>query len=160
MSEKEKIKIVAQNKKARHDYFVEESYEAGIELKGTEVKSIRLGNVNLKESYAQVRNGEIYVLGMHISPYKQAFQADSDPARPKRLLLHKREIRKIAAAVQQKGYTLIPLKVYLKHGLIKVELGVCIGKRLHDKRDAISRRDAKRAIDRAIKSNNKVSGDF
>ncbi len=160
MSQKENIKIVAQNKKARHDYFVEESYEAGIELKGNEVKSIRLGNVSIKESYAQARSGEIYVLGMHISPYKQSYKGDFDPVRPKRLLLHKREIRKIASSVQQKGYTLIPLKIYLKHGLIKLELGVCVGKRLHDKREAISRRDAKRAIDRAIKENNKVSGRF
>lgn len=160
MAQKENIKIIAQNKKARHSYFVEESYEAGVELKGTEVKSIRLGNVSIKESYAQVRNGEVYALGMHISPYKLGHNADYDPIRPKRLLLHKREIRKIASSVQQKGYTLIPLKIYLKRGLIKIELGVCVGKRLHDKRDAISRRDAKRAMDRAIKENNKVSRNF
>jgi SsrA-binding protein len=148
-------KLITKNRRAWHDFFVEESYEAGIELKGNEVKSIRLGNVNLKESYAQVRDGEVFVLGMHISPYQQYIFGAGDPIRPKRLLLNKREIRKIAQAVQRRGYTLIPLSLYLKNGLIKLELGVCIGKRQHDKREAMMRRDAERSIDRAIREHNK-----
>ena len=155
LSSTKNTKLIVKNRRAWHDFFVEESYEAGIELKGNEVKSIRLGNVNLKESYAQVRDGEVFVLGMHISPYQQYFFGAGDPVRPKRLLLNKREIRKIAQAVQRRGYTLIPLSLYLKNGLIKLELGVCIGKRQHDKRESMLRRDAERTIDRAIKEHNK-----
>ncbi len=144
-------KPVVQNRRARHEYFVESTYEAGIELKGTEVKSMRLGRVNLQESYAQVKDGEVFVYSMHISPYEQGSYFNTDPMRPKRLLLHKSEIRKLQAAVMQKGYTLIPLQIYLKNGRMKMELGVCIGKQLHDKRQARAKRDAKRDMDRALR---------
>ena len=146
------VKIVAQNRKARHDYFVEETFEAGIELRGTEVKSIRLGQCNLKDCFAQIRNGEIAVHGMHISPYEKGNIFNSDPLRPKRLLMHKAEIRKLNQQVMQKGLTLIPLSVYLKNGLMKLELGVCRGKKNYDKRDDIARRDAERDIDRNMKA--------
>jgi SsrA-binding protein len=146
------IKPVAQNRRARHDYFVEETYECGIELKGTEVKSMRQGKVNLKESYARVRNGEVFVEGMHISPYEQGSIFNTDPLRPKRLLLHKSEIRKLAGAVSRQGYTLIPLQIYLKDGRMKLELGVCRGKQLHDKRDSLAEKDARRDMERAMKN--------
>lgn len=145
------IKPVAQNRRARHDYFVEESLEAGMELKGTEVKSMRQGRVNLKESFARVKNGEVIVEGMHISPYEQGNIYNTDPLRPKRLLLHKSEIRKLQAAVMRQGLTLIPLQVYLKDSRMKMELGVCRGKRLHDKRDDAAERDAQRDIERALR---------
>ncbi len=144
------IKPVADNRRARHDYFVEESYECGIELKGTEVKSMRQGRVNLKESFARVRDGEVLVEGMHISPYEQGNIFNTDPLRPKRLLLHKSEIRKLQAQVMRQGMTLIPLKVYLKDGRMKLELGVCRGKHLHDKRDDMAERDARRDMERAM----------
>lgn len=155
MAKKKGIKPVAQNRRARHDFFVEETYEAGIELKGTEVKSMRQGRVNLKESYAQVRNGEVLVQSMHISPYEQGSIFNTDPMRPKRLLLHKSEIRKLHQAVQIKGYTLIPLEVYLKDGRMKMALGVCVGKHLHDKRDAMAKQDAKRDMERALRQGTK-----
>ena len=145
------IKPVAQNRRARHDFFVEESIECGIALHGTEVKSMRQGKVNLKESYAQVHNNEILVQSMHISPYEQGSIYNTDPLRPKKLLLHKAEIRKLKAQVQQKGYTLIPLSVYLRDGRMKLELGVCRGKQLHDKRDAAASHDAQRDIARAMR---------
>ena len=145
------IKPVAQNRKAWHDYFVEEKYECGIELYGTEVKSMRQGRVNLKESWAVVRNGEVWVDGMHISPYEQGNQFNRDPLRPKRLLLHKSEIRKLDRLVQRQGYTLIPLSVYLKEGRMKLELGLCKGKQLHDKRDDMAKKDAQREIQRAFR---------
>ena len=151
MAKPKGIKPVAQNRRARHDYFVEETYECGIELKGTEVKSLRQGRVNLCESYAQVRNGEVFVQSMHISPYEQGNIFNTDPLRPKRLLLHKSEIRQLQNAVSRKGYTLIPLQVYLKDGRMKLELGVCRGKQLHDKRDAIAEQDAQRDIERAMR---------
>ncbi len=151
MPKQKGIKPVIQNKKAYHDYFVIESYECGIVLVGTEVKSIRLGKGNLKESYAHVLNGEIFIEGMHISPYEQGNRFNHDPLRPKKLLLHKNEIRKLRQEVQQQGYTLIPLKVYLKNGRMKVELGLCKGKQLHDKRTAIAQKDAQRDIDRAFR---------
>ena len=150
------IKPVAQNRRARHDYFVEETFEAGIELKGTEVKSMRQGKVNLKESYAQVRGGEVFVESMHISPYEQGSIYNTEPLRPKRLLLHKSEIRKLQEAVRRKGYTLIPLDVYLKDGRIKMELGVCIGKHLHDKRDDLAKKDAQRDMERALRTGTKA----
>ena len=146
------IKPVAQNRKAHHDFFIEESLECGIELKGTEVKSMRLGRVNLKESFAIVKNGEVFVEGMHISPYEQGNIFNTDPLRPKRLLLHKSEIRKLYQQVQKQGYALVPLEVYLKDGRMKMNLGVCVGKKLHDKRDAMAERDARREVDRAMKS--------
>ena len=143
------IKPMAQNKKAFHDYFVEERLECGMELKGTEVKSMRQGRMNLKESFAIVKDGEVLVCGMHISPYEQGSFSNSDPLRPKKLLLHKSEIRKLSGLVSRQGYTLIPLKVYLKDGRMKLELGLCRGKHLHDKRDAAAARDAKREMVRA-----------
>ena len=159
MAKQKGIKPVAENRRARHDYFVEESYECGIALQGTEVKSMREGRVNLKESYATVRNGEVMVQSMHISPYEQGGIFNADPLRPKRLLLHKAEIRKLKAQVQRDGYTLIPLKVYLKDGRMKLELGVCQGKQLHDKRDDMANKDAQRDIQRALRANNKGSRD-
>ena len=145
------IKPVAQNKKAYHEYFVEETYECGLSLKGTEVKSMRQGRINLKESFCMIRNGEIFAEGMHISPYEQGNIFNTDPLRPKKLLMHKNEIRKLAGLVSRQGYTLIPLKVYLKDGRMKLELGLCRGKHLHDKRDAAAERDAKREMDRAVR---------
>ncbi len=153
MAKSKGIKPVAQNRRARHDFFVEESVECGIALHGTEVKSMRQGKVNLKESYAQVRDNEVLVQSMHISPYEQGSIYNTDPMRPKKLLLHKSEIRKLKAQVQQKGYTLIPLQVYLKDGRMKLELGICRGKQLHDKRDDVAERDAKRDMERALRSN-------
>lgn len=152
MAKKPGIKPVAQNRKARHDFFIEESIECGIELKGTEVKSMRLGKVNLKESYAIVKNGEVFVEGMHISPYEQGNIFNTDPLRPKRLLLHKSEIRRLFSLVQRQGYALVPLDVYLKDGRMKLNLGLCVGKKLHDKREAEATRDAKREMDRAMKN--------
>ncbi len=149
-------KLIAQNKKARHDYFVEESYEAGIELAGTEVKSIREGRVNLKDSYASVtKNNEIYVHGMHISPYEKGNIFNKDPLRERRLLLHKREIMKLGATAAQMGYSLIPLSLYFENSRVKLELGVCRGKKLYDKRDDAAKRDAKRNIDRALRERNR-----
>lgn len=149
--EKSGIKIAAQNRKAHHDYFVEDRYEAGIELFGTEVKSIRTGALNLKDSFCIAKNGEIYVYGMHISPYEHGNIFNRDPVRPRRLLMHKREIRKLQALVQQDGMALVPLSIYFKNSRVKVEVGVCKGKKNYDKRQAIAKRDSKREIDRAIK---------
>jgi SsrA-binding protein len=145
------IKVVAQNKKARHDYFVDEIYEAGLALRGTEVKSMRQGRVTLKESYALAQNGELFVHGMHISPYEQGNIFNPDPLRPKKLLLHKQEIRKLAADVKRQGYSLIPLQVYLKDGRMKLELGLCQGKKTYDKRDDMAKKDAQRNIQRALR---------
>ena len=147
------IKVIATNKKAFHDYFVEEKFECGIALFGTEVKSVRLGKVNLKESWAQVRKGEIWIEGMHISPYEQGNIFNRDPLRPKKLLMHKKEIRKLDSLVMRQGYTLVPLEVYLKDGRMKVQLGLCKGKQLHDKRDSMAKRDSDREIERVMKSN-------
>lgn len=147
------VKTAAQNRKAFHDYFVEERYEAGIELAGTEVKSIRGGQLNLKDSYCAVtKEGELMVYNMHISPYDKGNIFNHDPDRPKRLLLHKREINKLHAFVKQDGYALIPLSVYFKDARVKVELGVCKGKKNYDKREASAQRDAKREIDRHMKN--------
>ena len=146
------VKVIAQNRKARHDYFVEETYEAGIELRGTEVKSIRLGQCNLKDCFAQIRNGEIAVHGMHISPYEKGSIFNTDPLRPKKLLMHKAEIRKLNQQVMQRGLTLIPLSIYLTNGLMKVELGLCRGKKNYDKREDMLKRDVARDIDRVMKS--------
>ena len=153
MAEKS-VKIIAQNKKAYHDYFVVEKYEAGIELFGTEVKSIRAGKVNIADSYASVDNGEVFVKSMNISPYEQGNIFNRDPLRHKKLLLHKSEIRKLIGQVKQDGYSLIPLSVYLKGSKVKVALGVCKGKKLYDKRDDLAKRDAKRTMDRAFKEHN------
>ena len=151
---KSSVKIIAQNKKAYHDYFVDEKYEAGIELFGTEVKSIRAGKVNLKESYCDIKDGEVFVVGMHISPYEQGNVFNKDPLRPKKLLLHKREILKLFGLVSQKGYTLVPLQIYLKNSRVKVEIGLCRGKKLYDKREDMARNDAKRDMERAFKTHN------
>lgn len=153
MAKAKGVKPIAQNRKARHDFFVEESIECGIELKGTEVKSMRLGRVNLKESFAMVKNGEVFVQGMHISPYEQGNIFNTDPLRPKRLLLHKSEIRKLGARVQRQGYALVPLDVYLKDGRVKMNLGVCVGKHLHDKRESAAERDVKRDLARRVRTN-------
>lgn len=149
------IKPMAQNKKAFHDYFVEERIECGMELHGTEVKSMRQGRMNLKESFAVVKNGEVFVSGMHISPYEQGNIFNTDPLRPKRLLLHKSQIRHLAQEAGKLGYALIPLQVYLKDGRFKLELGLCKGKKLHDKRESMAERDTKREMQRALRSNNK-----
>ena len=146
------VKVIAQNRRARHDYFVLETWEAGLELKGTEVKSIRLGKCNLKDSYAAVKNGEMFVHGMHISPYEKGSYFNTDPLRPKRLLMHKAEIRKAHQGVMQQGLALIPLSVYLKDGRMKLELALCKGKKLYDKRDDMAKRDAQRDIERTMRA--------
>ena len=148
------MKIIATNKSASFEYFIEEKYEAGVELFGTEVKSIRAGKVNVKESYCDIKDGEVFVLGMHISPYEQGNVFNKDPLRPKKVLLHKREILKLFGLVAQKGYTLVPLQVYLKNSRVKIEIGLCRGKKLYDKRDDMARNDAKRDMERAFKSKN------
>ena len=153
--EKSGVKIAAQNRKAFHDYFVEDRYEAGIELFGTEVKSIRAGTLNLKDSFCVAKDGEIYAYSLHISPYEQGNSFNRDPDRPKRLLLHKREIRKLHALQKLDGYALIPLSVYFKNSRVKVELGLCKGKKTYDKRDAVAKRDAKREMDRAMREKNR-----
>ena len=145
------IKVIANNKKAYHDYFILEKFEAGIALTGTEIKSIRGGNVNLKDSWVSVKEGETFVLGMHISPYEKGNIFNKDPLRPKRLLLHKREILKLYGLTKQQGLTVIPLQVYFKGGRVKLELGVCRGKKLYDKREDMAARDAKRDMERALK---------
>ncbi len=145
------VKQIAKNRKAWHDYTIEESFEAGIALSGTEVKSIRMGTLNLKDSYCLVKNGEIMVKQMHISPYEKGNVFNRDPMRDRKLLMHKREIRKLDAAIAQQGYAIIPLSVYLKGSLVKVQIGLARGKKLHDKRDAMAARDAKREMDRAMK---------
>ena len=153
--EKSGVKIAAQNRKAFHDYFVEDRYEAGIELFGPELKSIRAGTLNLKDSFCVAKDGEIYAYSLHISPYEQGNIFNRDPDRPKRLLLHKREIRKLHALQKQDGYALIPLSVYFKNARVKVELGLCKGKKTYDKRDAVAKRDAKREMDRAMREKNR-----
>ena len=147
----ERIKIIAENRKARHDYTIFETFEAGIALTGTEVKSLRAGKANMKDSYAQItKKAEVFVYQLHISPYDHGNLFNPDPLRPKKLLLHKAEIRKLAGLVSRQGYTLIPLKVYLKDGRMKLEMGLCRGKQLHDKRDAAAEKDARREIERAF----------
>lgn len=148
---KDEIKVVAQNKKARHDYFIEQTFETGIVLSGTEVKSIRQGKVNLKDSYAAIENGEVILNGMHISPYEQGNIFNRDPLRDRKLLLHRYEINKLIGYTQQKGMSLVPLQVYFKRGKVKIELGLGKGKKLYDKREDIAEKDAKREIDRKLK---------
>ena len=145
-------KIIAENRKARHDYFIIETYEAGIELFGTEVKSLRAGNVNLKDSYCEVDEGELFALGMHISPYEQGNIFNKDPLRPKKLLMHKREIMKLTGLVSREGYTLVPLSLYFKGSRVKMAVGLCKGKKLYDKRDTAAKRDADRTIEKAMKN--------
>ena len=145
-------KIIADNRKARHDYFVIETYEAGIELFGTEVKSLRAGGVNLKDSYCEVDEGELFALGVHISPYEQGNIFNKNPLRPKKLLMHKREIMKLHGLVSREGYTLVPLSLYFKGSRVKMAVGLCKGKKLYDKRDTAAKRDADRTIEKAMKN--------
>ena len=145
-------KIIADNRKARHDYFIIETYEAGIELFGTEVKSMRAGNVNLKDSYCDIDEGELFALGVHISPYEQGNIFNKDPLRPKKLLMHKREIMKLTGLVSREGYTLVPLSLYFKGSRVKMAIGLCKGKKLYDKRDTVAKRDADRTIEKAMKN--------
>ena len=152
MADKKGVKVAATNRKARHDYFILERFEAGIELMGTEVKSIRAGRVNLKDAFCQVKNGELFVYNMHVSPYEQGNRFNGEPLRDRRLLMHKREIRKLQAAVMQDGFALVPLSLYFKNSRVKVEVGVCKGKKLYDKRSSMAERDTKQEMDRAMKS--------
>ncbi|MBZ4686622.1 MAG: SsrA-binding protein [Clostridia bacterium] len=146
------IKVVTDNRKARHDYFIEETYEAGIELKGTEVKSLRTGKANLKDAYAFIRDGELFVANMHISPYEKGNRFNPDPKRDRKLLMHKKEIMRLWGKTREKGYTLVPLRIYFnEQGLAKLELALAKGKKLYDKRHDIAERDAKREIERAFK---------
>lgn len=145
------IKVLATNKKARHDYFIDEVYECGIELKGTEVKSIRQGCINLKEGYASVDNSEVFLKQVHISPYEQGNRFNVDPLRVRKLLLHKSEIRKLIGATTIKGYSLVPMRMYLKNGKVKLELGLAKGKKLYDKRQDLAKKDAMRRIERESK---------
>ncbi len=151
MAERENTKTIALNKKARHDYFILESLEVGIELVGTEVKSIRSGGVNLKDSWCSIENGEMWVKQMHISPYEQGNIFNKDPLRERKLLLHKSEINRLFGLVKQQSYTLIPISLYFKGSRVKLQLGLCKGKKLYDKRDDAAKRDAGREIDRALK---------
>jgi SsrA-binding protein len=146
------VRRVAENRKARHEYFIEDTYECGISLVGTEVKSIRAGKVNLKDSYAQVKGGEAFIVGMHVSPYEQGNIFNRDPFRKRKLLLHKREILKLQSLTQADGYSLIPLQLYLKDGLVKMELAVAEGKKPYDKRSDMAERDAKRDMERRMKN--------
>lgn len=155
MPHQQGIKTIAQNRKAWHDYYIEEKYECGIALFGTEVKSIRQGKVNLKESWAQIRKGEVWVEGMHISPYEHGNIYNRDPLRAKKLLLHKNEICKLDNLVMRQGFTLIPLEMYLRDGRVKVQLGLCKGKQLHDKRESLARKDSDREILRALRQKQK-----
>jgi len=152
--EKKTIKTIAQNKKAYHDYFVDEKFETGIALAGTEVKSIRQGNINLKDAYCKINNGEIFVVGMHISPYEKGNIFNKDPLRDRKLLMHKREILKLFNNIKKDGVSIIPLSVYLKGPVVKVEIGLCRGKKLYDKRESIAARDVKREIDRSMRDKN------
>lgn len=145
------IKVVTENRKAWHDYFIEETYEAGIALTGTEVKSLRAGKSNLKDSYAQVENGEMYLFNMHISPYEQGNRYNVDPVRKRKLLLHKNEINRLFGKVKQQGLALVPLKVYFKRGRIKIELALAKGKKQYDKRDALAAKDAQREVERSMR---------
>ena len=155
MPKQQGVKEIASNRKAFHDYYVLERFEAGIELFGTEVKSIRAGQVNLKDSFCIIRNGELFTRGMHISPYEKGNVFNRDPMRVKRLLMHKREIRKLGDRVAQEGVALIPLRLYFKDSRVKVELGLCKGKKLHDKREATAERDTRREMDRVMKERNR-----
>ncbi len=153
---KNENKPIAANKKARHDYFIEQTFEAGISLSGTEVKSVRMGKVNLKDSYAYIRNGEVILSGMHISPYEKGNIFNVDPVRDRKLLLNRQEINRLYGLMSQKGYTLVPLSVYIRGKWVKVELGLAKGKKLYDKRDDIAARDAKREIEVRLKESSKL----
>ncbi len=150
--EKGHVKIIAENRKARRDYFIVDEYEAGLMLKGTEVKSLRQGRANLKDSYARIKNGEVFVYQLHIAPYPFAYYDNHDPLRPRKLLLHKHEIKRLYSKVNEKGHTLVPLRLYFKNGKVKIVIAVAKGKRKYDKREAIKRRDQQRDLDREIKN--------
>ncbi len=154
MAKKTGTKLIANNKKAFHDFFIEDSYEAGIALHGTEVKSLRMGKCSIKESFLRIENGEIFIYGMHISPYEKGNIFNRDPLRVRKLLLHKYEIRKLMGKVAEKGYTLVPIKVYLKDSLVKVEIALAKGKKLYDKREAIAKKDQRREAERDFKVKN------
>jgi SsrA-binding protein len=149
-------KVVAQNKKARHDYHIEETFEAGIVLQGTEIKSIRAGKANLKDSFARVQNGELFLHNMHVSPYEQGNRYNHDPLRTRKLLLHRKEINKLLGATKEQGYSIVPLKMYLKNGYAKVLIGLAKGKKNYDKRQDLKKKDAKREIERAFRDRQKV----
>ncbi len=151
---KESVKLIANNKKVHHDYFLEEIYEAGISLVGTEVKSLRMGKCSIKEAFIRIENGEVIIYGMHISPYEMGNIHNGDPLRPRKLLLHKSEIRKLLGKIKEKGYTLVPVRVYLKGSLVKVEIALARGKKLYDKRADIAKKDAKREAERDFKVRN------
>ena len=151
---KQAVKLIANNKKAYFDYFIEEKYEAGIELFGTEVKSLRMGKCSIKESFIRIERGEVYVYGMHISPYEKGNIFNKDPLRVRKLLLHKREILKLYGELAQKGYTLVPLSVYLKGSLVKVEIGLAKGKKLYDKRETLAKKDQRREVEKEFKVRN------
>ena len=154
MAKESGSRLIANNKKAYHDYFIEDTYEAGIELAGTEVKSMRMGKCSIKESFVQIEHGEVFVYGMHISPYEKGNIFNKDPLRTRKLLLHQYEIRKIAAKFAEKGFTLVPLKVYFKGSLVKVEIGIAKGKKLYDKRQTIAKNDQRREAEREFKVKN------
>lgn len=148
------FKLIANNKKARHDYFLEETFEAGVELHGTEVKSLRQGNCSIKEAFIHIENGEVIIYGMHISPYEKGNIYNKDPMRPKRLLMHKKEIMRLLGKIKEKGYTLVPVQVYFKGSLVKVEIALARGKKLYDKRQDIAKKDARREAERDFKVRN------
>lgn len=151
---KDAIKLIANNKKAYHDYFIDDKYETGIELFGTEVKSIRMGKCSIKEAFVRIQNGEVYIYGMHVNPYEKGNIFNKDPLRPRKLLMHKAEINKLTGKIAEKGFTLVPLQVYLKGSLVKVEIGLARGKKLYDKREDIAKKDQRREAERDFKVKN------
>ena len=154
MAKETSSRLIANNKKAYHDYFIEEKYEAGISLAGTEVKSLRMGKCSIKEAFLRIERGELFIYGMHVSPYEKGNIFNKDPLRVRKLLLHREEIRKLAGKIAEKGYTLVPLQVYFKHGLVKVEVGLAKGKKLYDKRQDIAKKDQRREAERDFKVRN------
>ncbi len=151
---KDAIKLIANNKKAYHDYFIDDKFETGIELYGTEVKSIRMGKCSIKEAFVRIQNGEVYIYGMHVNPYEKGNIFNKDPLRPRKLLMHKAEINKLAGKIAEKGFTLVPLQVYFKGSLVKVEIGLARGKKLYDKREDIAKKDQRRELEREFKVKN------
>lgn len=156
MAQKDSNKVLAQNKKASHDYFIEETFEAGIVLQGTEIKSVRAGRINIRDAFCRIQNGEVFLHNAHISPYEQGNRFNHDPLRTRKLLLHKKEINKLIGATKEKGYALIPLKVYIKNGFAKVLIGLGKGKKKYDKREDLKQKDAKRQIERALREKQKI----
>ena len=154
MSKEKDSRLIANNKKAYHDYFIEEKYEAGVSLHGTEVKSLRMGKCSIKESFIRIENGEVFVYGMHVSPYEKGNIFNRDPLRPKKLLMHRAEIRRLQSRIAEKGYTLVPLQVYFKGSLVKVEIGLARGKKLYDKRADLAKKDQRRELEKDFKVKN------